>query len=157
VLRLVLFLGLLAPSAAPAFDTALSPWSAPGSEFGDWTEPAPSRPREAWERLALKDTPTPDTLWLPSLLGEDLLWAYQHSFSGHTGSHCPHYPSCSRYAGIAVDRYGLTLGVMMAAERYSRCHEHANDAGQYQMKEIGGESLIWDPPMLDAWWKDVKP
>lgn len=147
-------------SATPSFaawDTGKSPWASSGSEFLDWTAAEASRRRENWERLAVRDTPAPATTAPAALLGEDLLWVYQHTLSGNTGSQCPHYPSCSRYSLVAVDDYGLLLGVIMTADRLERCHDDANDKNQYEWKEIDGERLIWDPPYLDAWWNGSKP
>jgi putative component of membrane protein insertase Oxa1/YidC/SpoIIIJ protein YidD len=146
---LALFL-LLAGSLQAAWQ---DPWSAAGLGFEDWTAQAPARRKEAWERLAVKDTPEPEVLWATSLAGADLLWIYQHTLSGRDGSHCPYYPSCSRYARIAVEHYGLIRGSLMAGDRLIRCNEHPNQEGHYALRLINGEEMIWDPPMLDAWWE----
>jgi putative component of membrane protein insertase Oxa1/YidC/SpoIIIJ protein YidD len=103
------------------------------------------------------DTPAPQTSALTTLVAEDALWVYQHSLSGHTGSDCPHYPSCSRYSLIAIDSYGPLLGLIMTAERLQRCHDEANDQGQYAWREVDGIRRIWDPPYLDAWWEGGHP
>jgi putative component of membrane protein insertase Oxa1/YidC/SpoIIIJ protein YidD len=147
----------LARPVPAAWDDAKSPWTAPGKSFSDWTQASPDRALEAWEALAVKDTPKPKTSSLLTLLPEDMLWFYQHSLSGHTGNECPHYPSCSRYALIAIDSYGPLLGAIMTAERLERCHEGANDKGQYAWREIDGLTRIWDPPSLDAWWEGMNP
>ena len=106
---------------------------------------------EPWERFAKRYPPQPENLWLPALIGSDLLLGWQNTISGHDGSHCPHYPSCSRYSRIAVETYGLALGVIMTAERLSRCHEHSGEEGQYELRKVNGELMIWDPPQLDTW------
>jgi putative component of membrane protein insertase Oxa1/YidC/SpoIIIJ protein YidD len=147
-----IFVFIFARQSFAAWDDAQCPWAAPGKEYSDWTTPPPPRPRESWERLAVRDTPLPQTTAPAALLGEDLLWFYQHTLSGNTGTECPHYPSCSRYSLIAVDDYGLVIGVIMTAERLERCHDDANDVGQYPWRDIDGQRLIWDPPVLDAWW-----
>jgi putative component of membrane protein insertase Oxa1/YidC/SpoIIIJ protein YidD len=148
----LLIASFLIKPAVAAWDESKSPWSCKGREYDDWTEPDPPRKLENWERLAVDDTPPPQTTSVTSLLGEDLLWFYQHTLSGNTGSVCPHYPSCSRYSLIAIDEYGLAIGVVMTAERLERCHDDANDKGQYEWRDIDGERKIWDPPQLDAWW-----
>lgn len=153
-LLILLSLGITS-SLGASWDASRSPWTE--GDFGDWTQPEAPRKQESWERLAQTDTPAPDLLSLPSLIGVDLLWFYQHSVSGKTGTHCPHYPSCSRYSRIAVENYGLALGVIMTAERLSRCHDDANDKGQYEWREIDDETLIWDPPQLDTWAEGEKP
>jgi putative component of membrane protein insertase Oxa1/YidC/SpoIIIJ protein YidD len=154
---LALIAALMACPLKAAWNPSQSPWASPGTEYSDWSFPQPPRIPEAWERLAAKDTPAPDTTGPAALLGEDLLWLYQHSISGRTGSECPHYPSCSRYSLIAVDDYGFFIGVIMSAERIQRCHRDANDNDQYSWENVQGERLIWDPPYLDAWWKGNQP
>lgn len=147
-MKLLYFL-LLSAALRPDWNPA---WSAPSHEYSDWTSPAPPRRGEAWEILALKNTPPPRLTAPAALLGEDLLWLWQHTLSGKDGSRCPYYPSCSRYSRIAVGHYGLVLGVAMTADRLSRCHGHVNEAGHLEMKAIRSEWLIWNPPMDDAWW-----
>jgi putative component of membrane protein insertase Oxa1/YidC/SpoIIIJ protein YidD len=150
---MALFLLLLSPGLCPAaWDPELLPFGTLQSGSEDWNLPPAPRHREAWERLAVKDTPAPQTSSLPTLLAEDLLWTWQHSLSGHDGSQCPHYPSCSRYSLIAVDDYGVLAGVIMTAERLERCHDDANAQGQYAWRAVNGQLMIWDPPKLDAWW-----
>jgi len=148
---LAAFLFLAGPGSA-AWDPGLLPFGSTQAGSEDWTVPPAPRRREAWERLAVKDTPAPLTSSLPSLLAEDLLWSWQHSLSGHDGSQCPHYPSCSRYSLIAVDDYGALVGIIMTAERLERCHDDADADGQYEWKPVHGQLMIWDPPKLDAWW-----
>lgn len=46
---------------------------------------------------------------------------YQMVVSPYLGSVCRHEPTCSRYAGEAITRYGLASGVRMAAARIGRC------------------------------------
>lgn len=35
---------------------------------------------------------------------------------------CRFYPSCSRYAGLAITRHGLVRGGILALKRVLRCH-----------------------------------
>jgi putative membrane protein insertion efficiency factor len=86
-------------------------------------------------------------------MGTDLLYLWQHTLSGHDGSRCPFYPTCSRYSRIAVEEEGLLLGCIMTAERLIRCNSHANDQDQYAWAETPAGYQIWDPPQLDEWWK----
>ena len=37
-------------------------------------------------------------------------------------SGCRFYPSCSEYARLSIERYGVLRGSVMAARRLSRCH-----------------------------------
>jgi putative component of membrane protein insertase Oxa1/YidC/SpoIIIJ protein YidD len=129
---------------------ARAEWRAPA---GDWTRAPRLAPREAWERLAALSTPVPSLTSLPSLIGTDFLYAWQHTISGHDGSQCPYYPTCSRYSRIAVEQEGLVVGCMMTAERLLHCHEHASDLGQYAWRDTPAGYKLWDPPSMDAWWR----
>ena len=129
-----------------------SPWASPNSDFSDWNSPTAPRSAEAWEILALKETPPPHLTGPMAVLGEDLLWLWQHSLSGKGGGRCPYYPSCSRYSRIAVENYGLILGVAMSAERLERCHARHDELGHLEYVQVKGEWLHWNPPMDDAWW-----
>jgi len=148
---LALSLALLAAPLEATWRQDLQPFSAAGRDFDDWSQPETRKP-EAWEYLAVHNTPAVDQSAPLALLGEDLLWLWQHTLSGKDGSHCPWYPSCSRYSRIAVREYGLLAGVCMTADRLSRCHGAPNEQGGYAYRLIHGEWMIWDPPQLDAWW-----
>jgi uncharacterized protein len=54
------------------------------------------------------------------LLG--LLAGYRYALSPLLGRHCRFEPSCSAYAGDAVEKYGAFRGVALALKRLSRCH-----------------------------------
>lgn len=47
---------------------------------------------------------------------------YQATVSRLLPTSCRFYPSCSQYAVEALQRYGLTKGMFLAAKRVSRCH-----------------------------------
>lgn len=51
-----------------------------------------------------------------------LIRVYQLFFSPLLGNHCRFYPSCSKYAREAVERYGVIRGVWLAIRRVLRCH-----------------------------------
>src|SRR5580704_13152152 len=42
--------------------------------------------------------------------------------TAHSGSACRFEPSCSRYAKLAMERYGLRRGGSLAVRRLARCH-----------------------------------
>jgi uncharacterized protein len=42
--------------------------------------------------------------------------------AAHSGSACRFEPSCSRYAKIALDRYGIWRGGYLAIRRLARCN-----------------------------------
>jgi len=48
--------------------------------------------------------------------------AYRVSLSPILGGHCRYLPSCSAYAGEAIQRHGARRGARLAAQRILRCH-----------------------------------
>jgi putative membrane protein insertion efficiency factor len=51
-----------------------------------------------------------------------LLRAYRVAISPLIGPRCRYYPSCSQYAQVAVERYGVARGSWLAVRRIARCH-----------------------------------
>lgn len=49
------------------------------------------------------------------------LRAYQVALSPWLGPSCRFHPSCSHYAGEALERHGLLRGGWLAARRVCRC------------------------------------
>jgi putative membrane protein insertion efficiency factor len=54
------------------------------------------------------------------LLG--LLRIYKTLVSPLLGPRCRYYPSCSDYAGQAIQRYGILRGLVLAGWRLMRCN-----------------------------------
>jgi hypothetical protein len=50
-----------------------------------------------------------------------LLRVYQTYLSSMNISACKFYPSCSHYAGEAVERFGARRGIWLTLKRLSRC------------------------------------
>ena len=51
-----------------------------------------------------------------------LLQVYRTAVSPWIGPACRFEPSCSRYAGLAIDRHGMARGGWMALRRLGRCN-----------------------------------
>ncbi|MEZ5523631.1 MAG: membrane protein insertion efficiency factor YidD [Pseudomonadales bacterium] len=51
-----------------------------------------------------------------------LIKAYSYLISPLLGNNCRFYPSCSRYAETAIERFGLVKGGWLAIKRISKCH-----------------------------------
>ena len=51
-----------------------------------------------------------------------VITGYQRYISPLLGRHCRFYPSCSRYAALAISRHGVMRGGVMAGKRILRCH-----------------------------------
>ena len=43
-------------------------------------------------------------------------------FVGIFGHGCKFTPSCSEYMGQAVERFGITKGLILGTKRFARCH-----------------------------------
>lgn len=73
-----------------------------------------------WSRVAQK------LGWCVAALLVGLIRVYQRLLSPILAaafrSGCRFYPSCSEYARLAITRYGVRRGVVMAARRLGRCH-----------------------------------
>jgi len=59
---------------------------------------------------------------IPILIVRVLLSAYRMLLSPLLGPSCRFVPSCSAYAGEAVERFGIRRGGWMAVKRVVRCH-----------------------------------
>ncbi len=63
--------------------------------------------------------------WMMELLKKLFLLLirfYQVGISPFRGAHCRFRPTCSQYAIIAIDRYGLVKGTYLAVRRLLKCH-----------------------------------
>ena len=59
---------------------------------------------------------------LPASLMIRAIRLYQLTLSPLLGSSCLYQPSCSRYMISAIEKYGLTRGVIKGIRRLGRCH-----------------------------------
>jgi hypothetical protein len=51
-----------------------------------------------------------------------LIRVYQHTFSLLFGPCCRFLPSCSAYAALSIQRFGLLEGSWLAVRRIIKCH-----------------------------------
>lgn len=51
---------------------------------------------------------------------------YQERISPNMGHRCRYYPSCSEYAILAINKYGVLKGTGKALRRLLRCHPYAD-------------------------------
>lgn len=51
-----------------------------------------------------------------------LIKSYQLLISPVLGQHCRFYPSCSKYAQIAISQYGIARGLGLFVKRILKCH-----------------------------------
>jgi putative membrane protein insertion efficiency factor len=76
--------------------------------------PAPGA-SETSDSPSLSDNPIKRVL-------ESLLIGYRSGLSRLDGPTCGFYPSCSRYANLAIQRHGPLKGIFMTGDRLLRCH-----------------------------------
>lgn len=55
-------------------------------------------------------------------LALDLIRLYQKTISQVTPHSCRFQPTCSQYAFVAIERYGLARGSWLALRRLARCN-----------------------------------
>lgn len=77
-----------------------------------------------------------------SLLAFALIRLYQVFLSPQTPPACNFYPSCSQYGLLSVQRYGVIVGMLMAADRLLRCNGRGLAA--YPLHRETGRR--YDPP-----------
>ena len=64
-----------------------------------------------------------------------LIKGYQRFISPLLGPHCRFQPTCSSYAIVALQRFGLFRGSWLAIKRISRCHP-LNEGGEDPVPEL---------------------
>jgi putative membrane protein insertion efficiency factor len=60
--------------------------------------------------------------WLARMLLIVLIRVYQQTFSIFLGPACRFTPTCSSYALLAIQRFGIIRGIGLAARRILKCH-----------------------------------
>ena len=63
--------------------------------------------------------------WVNDMMKKVLLGTihfYQQAISPYKRQCCRFYPSCSRYAAEAVEKYGAKKGAYLAVRRVLKCH-----------------------------------
>ena len=62
-------------------------------------------------------------MWLiPRKIAIALIVMYRLLISPFLKQNCRFYPSCSQYAKIAIQRFGLIYGGLLTIKRLLRCH-----------------------------------
>jgi putative membrane protein insertion efficiency factor len=51
-----------------------------------------------------------------------IIHLYQHSFSLLFGPTCRFTPSCSSYALLSIQRFGIKEGIWLTLKRFIKCH-----------------------------------
>lgn len=74
---------------------------------------------------------------------------YQNFVSPQTMPTCHFYPSCSHYSHQAIQRHGFIKGIIMSAERLSRCTAWTRFDHRYRLTE---SYLLSDPVERNSLW-----
>jgi hypothetical protein len=70
--------------------------------------------------------------------------------SRHWGIRCSHYPSCSKYSLLAIEKHGPIIGFVMT---FDRLQHESNEARYSPVVVINGETRVLDPvENNDFWW-----
>ena len=77
--------------------------------------------------------------------------AYQLTLSGLIGRTCRHLPTCSDYAGEAVQRHGVWPGAWMAAARICRCGPGGTSGLDFVPAELPARSAWYAPWRYGRW------
>ena len=72
---------------------------------------------------------------------------YRYAISPRSGSHCGFSPSCSTFGRQAVSEYGPIQGVMMTADRLTRCNAFKEPDQNYLLLP---DSKLFDPVFYNA-------
>ena len=59
---------------------------------------------------------------LGARLAKKIIRGYQLGISPFLGPRCRFHPTCSEYAGQAIDDFGLLRGSWLAVKRIAHCH-----------------------------------
>lgn len=92
------------------------------------------------ERHTLKKVyPAPST---SSWVLNRFIRIFQIYISPQDGPNCRYSPTCSQYARISINQYGIIMGMIMGADRYMRCNpfgswgeDHPHDNHIWSEKE----------------------
>ena len=88
----------------------------------------------------------------------DILFVqYRGVFRDLLSRECVFSPSCSQYGQESIQTYGIVFGLMMALERWTRCHPASHGYGDYPETEMHTladpvdkreESICWGQSLL---------
>jgi putative membrane protein insertion efficiency factor len=90
----------------------------------------------------------------PRLAGRGLVRAYRYSLSPLIGFHCRHLPTCSDYADLALDRFGLWAGGWMTLARLCRCHPFGTSGLDFVPPSLSPH-VRWFLPWRYGRWRGV--
>src|SRR5215467_9920283 len=90
----------------------------------------------------------------PRLFGRGLMVLYRYTIASLVGFRCRHLPTCSEYADVALDRFGLWAGGWMTLARLCRCHPLGTSGLDFVPDTLDPRSR-WFRPWRYGRWRGV--
>ena len=87
----------------------------------------------------------------PRLFGRGLITLYRHTLASLVGFRCRHLPSCSEYADLALQRFGLWAGGWMTLARLLRCQPWGTSGLDFVPETLPEESRWYLPWRYGRW------
>lgn len=73
------------------------------------------------------------------------LWLYKQFISEQLSASCEFHPSCSIFCKESIKHYGPLKGILLGADRLTRCHGNAHSENQSYLKKKHNNN-IENPP-----------
>jgi uncharacterized protein len=87
----------------------------------------------------------------PRLAGRALIQIYRYTLAALVGFRCRHLPSCSEYADVALDRFGLWAGGWMTLARLLRCQPWGTSGLDFVPETLPKKSRWYMPWRYGRW------
>ena len=87
----------------------------------------------------------------PRWCAQVLIKLYRYTLSPLIGFHCRHLPTCSDYAELALDRYGLWAGGWMTLARLLRCHPFGSSGLDFVPQAMPARARWYLPWRYGRW------
>jgi uncharacterized protein len=87
----------------------------------------------------------------PRLFGRGLIKIYRYTLASLVGFRCRHLPSCSEYADVALERFGLWAGGWMTLARLLRCQPWGTSGLDFVPETLPEKSRWYMPWRYGRW------
>ena len=87
----------------------------------------------------------------PRLFGRGLIKIYRYTLAALVGFRCRHLPSCSEYADLALERFGLWAGGWMTLARLLRCQPWGTSGLDFVPETLPEQSRWYLPWRYGRW------
>ena len=74
-----------------------------------------------------------------------IIWFYKQHISEQLASDCSFEPSCSRFSYRSIHEFGLLKGIILTADRLTRCNDHAYPDAPRYLININNAKVIDNP------------